>query len=66
MMMINLPVFYLKHDVSETGLCLRLHVEPTQVGPIEEARLCLQRHKRRVLNKTERWIMSSIVIVMLI
>jgi hypothetical protein len=24
---IQLPVFYLKHDVSETGFCLRLQVE---------------------------------------
>jgi hypothetical protein len=24
---IHRPVFYLKHDVSETGLCLRLQVE---------------------------------------
>jgi hypothetical protein len=23
------PVIYLKHDVSETGFCLRLQVEPT-------------------------------------
>jgi hypothetical protein len=23
---------YLKHDVSENGLCLRLQVEPTQFG----------------------------------
>jgi hypothetical protein len=23
------PAFYLKYDVSETGLCLRLQVEPT-------------------------------------
>jgi hypothetical protein len=28
-------VFYLKHKVSETGFCLRLQVEPTQLGPIE-------------------------------
>jgi hypothetical protein len=24
-----------KHDVSETGLCLRVHMEPTQLGPID-------------------------------
>jgi hypothetical protein len=28
------PVFYLKHDVSETGFCLRLEVVLTQLGPI--------------------------------
>jgi hypothetical protein len=31
---IHRPVFYLKH-VSETGFCLCLQVEPTQVGPTE-------------------------------
>jgi hypothetical protein len=36
---INDPVFHFKHDVSETGFCLRLQVEPTQFGPIEKARL---------------------------
>jgi hypothetical protein len=25
--------FYLKHNGSETGFCLRLHVEPILVGP---------------------------------
>jgi hypothetical protein len=34
---IHRPVFYLKHSLSETGFCLRLQVEPTQVGPIEGA-----------------------------
>jgi hypothetical protein len=29
------PVFYLKHNVSETGFCLRLQVKPTQLGPID-------------------------------
>jgi hypothetical protein len=29
------PVFILKHNVSETGFCLRLQVEPTQLGPID-------------------------------
>jgi hypothetical protein len=37
------PVFYLKHDVSETGFYLRLQVEHTLVGPIETASLCLRR-----------------------
>jgi hypothetical protein len=31
---IHRPVFYLKHNVSETGFCLRLQVDPTQMGPI--------------------------------
>jgi hypothetical protein len=29
------PVFYLKHDVSETGFCLRLQVKPIQLGKTE-------------------------------
>jgi hypothetical protein len=28
---------YLKHNVSENGFCLRLQVEPTQLGPIARA-----------------------------
>jgi hypothetical protein len=35
-------VFYLKHDVSETGFCFSLQVEPTQVGTIEKSSLCPQ------------------------
>jgi hypothetical protein len=27
--------FILKHDVWETGICIRVQVEPTQVGPID-------------------------------
>jgi hypothetical protein len=29
------PCFYLKHNISETGFCLRLQVEPTELGPID-------------------------------
>jgi hypothetical protein len=36
------PVFYLKHDVSEAAFCLRLQVEPTQVGPTEKGNVCLR------------------------
>jgi hypothetical protein len=32
----------LEHGVLETGYCLRLLVEPTQVGPIERATMCLE------------------------
>jgi hypothetical protein len=35
---INRPVFYLKHDVSETGVCLCLQAELAQIGPIERAK----------------------------
>jgi hypothetical protein len=32
---IRCPVFYLKQSVSETGLCFRLQVEPTQLGRVD-------------------------------
>jgi hypothetical protein len=35
------PVFYLEHVISETGFCLLLQVEPTQMGPIERTGPCL-------------------------
>jgi hypothetical protein len=31
--------FILKHDVSETGFCLHLQVEPIRVGPVVRASL---------------------------
>jgi hypothetical protein len=34
--------FYLKHNVLETGFCLRLQVKPTQLSPINRASPCLQ------------------------
>jgi hypothetical protein len=34
---IHRPVFYLKHNVSEIGFCLRFQVEPTQLSPIDRA-----------------------------
>jgi hypothetical protein len=30
-------VYFSKHNVSETGFCLRLQVKPTQLGPIDRA-----------------------------
>jgi hypothetical protein len=51
---IHRAVFHLKHDVSETGLCLHLQVEPTQIDPIERANLCF---------REGRWIMFKILIV---
>jgi hypothetical protein len=41
-MSIYRPVFYLKHDGSKTGFCLRFQVEPTQLGPMESASLCVR------------------------
>jgi hypothetical protein len=31
------PVYFSKHNVSETGFCLRLQVKPTQLGTIDRA-----------------------------
>jgi hypothetical protein len=36
---IHCPVFYLKHDVSETDFCLHIQVEPTQLVPVDRASL---------------------------
>jgi hypothetical protein len=33
----NRPVYFSKHNVSETGFFLRLQVKPTQFGPIDRA-----------------------------
>jgi hypothetical protein len=47
---IHRPGFYLKHDVSEAGFCLRLQVEPTRLGSPEDGnRIYPPEH--RVLNK---------------
>jgi hypothetical protein len=40
---IHCPVFYLKPDVSKTGIYLHLQVEPTQFGPINIASISLSR-----------------------
>jgi hypothetical protein len=42
---IHHPVFYLKHDVSETGSCLHLQVEPTQVRPVNRASLRMRQRQ---------------------
>jgi hypothetical protein len=39
---IHHPVFYLKLNVSETGFCILLQVEPAQMGPTDRASLCLR------------------------
>jgi hypothetical protein len=41
---INCPVFWLKHDVSENEFCLRVQVRPTQFGQIDIANLCPRTH----------------------
>jgi hypothetical protein len=49
---IHCPVFYLKHDVSDTVFCLRLQVENSQIGPVERANLCLQIPATTATNST--------------
>jgi hypothetical protein len=52
----HLLVLYLKHDVSVTGFCLRLQVEPTQMGLIDRASQCtdtVQSSKCRLLNERQ-------------
>jgi hypothetical protein len=39
---IHPPVLYLKYNVSETGVCLRLQVEPAVLGKIDKTILYLQ------------------------
>jgi hypothetical protein len=39
---IHRPVFYLKHNVWETGFCPCLQVEPNQTGTIDRGGLCLR------------------------
>jgi hypothetical protein len=54
---IHRPVFYLKHDVSETGFCLSLQVNTTQLGSIDTASLCLRNFCFKYEYKKGRWIM---------
>jgi hypothetical protein len=65
------PVFYLKHNVSETGFCLRLQVIHTQLGLKDILMSQDRRHhlrdgdiiqsrKRYVLHK--RWMMPTIIV----
>jgi hypothetical protein len=56
---IHRPAFYLKHDVLQTGFCLRSQVESTQLGPVDIGSLCLLTketefsHWNVVLNKRQ-------------
>jgi hypothetical protein len=51
------PVYISKHDVSETGFCLRLQVKSSNLGPIDRANLYLQTRiqspKLRIVKYTE-------------
>jgi hypothetical protein len=42
------PIFYLNQDVSETGLCLRLQVESTDLGPTGKASPVIGRRQNPV------------------
>jgi hypothetical protein len=42
----NRPVYFSKHNVSETGFCLRLQAKPTQLGQVDTASPCLRRPDR--------------------
>jgi hypothetical protein len=47
------PVYFSKHNVSETGFCLRLQAKPIQLGPIDTASPYLQSLKRCVLKNKQ-------------
>jgi hypothetical protein len=47
------PVYFSKHNVSETGYCLRLQVKLTHLGPIDRASPYLQCLKRCVLKNKQ-------------
>jgi hypothetical protein len=42
---IHRPAVYLKHNVSETRLCLRLQVEPSQLFPFDGGSLMVRNEK---------------------
>jgi hypothetical protein len=48
-------VFIFQNNVSETGFCLRLQVEPTQLGPIDRDSPYLSRHVPAPRQGTEAW-----------
>jgi hypothetical protein len=50
---IHLPLFYLKHCVSKTGFCLRLHVVFTHLGPINRPSPCIP--TTRSVGSTLQW-----------
>jgi hypothetical protein len=52
---IHRPVFYLEHDVSETGFCLPLPLESYQLGPVQYLVSVSgpESPKRHVLNKRQ-------------
>jgi hypothetical protein len=68
MVITHRPVFYFEHNVSEIGFCLRLQVEPSQMGPLGTAS---QETESSILKfmfqiKRGRWTMSRVVTAMLL
>jgi hypothetical protein len=41
-LIIRIHVFCLRHDVSDTGSCLRLQLEPTHLDPTDRTTFCLE------------------------
>jgi hypothetical protein len=65
---IHRPVFYLKHDVSETGFCLRLQVIRTQLSPFDVYRYHLRTetessHRNVVLYMKDRKMDNAQIII---
>jgi hypothetical protein len=60
------PVFYLKYNVYETKRCLRLQVVPTQLGPTRRRRQKLVSEMSCSVQKTGRWMVFRIVIIILL
>jgi hypothetical protein len=52
------PVYFSKY-VSETGFCLRLQEEPTQLGPIDRASPYLQFPKKCVLKNEQDGVLDK-------
>jgi hypothetical protein len=51
---LSIVLFYLKYNISETVFCLRLQVEPTQLGPIDTASPYSQRRRQNPVSETLR------------
>jgi hypothetical protein len=54
---INGPVFYWKHYISDTAFCLGLQIEPTRMGHVGRASLSLRRlSKFHLKTETGFWL----------
>jgi hypothetical protein len=60
---IHRAVYIIKHNVSDTGSCLRLQVKPTQLGQTDRA----SPYPRMVIwIKIGRWVMSRNIVFVLL